>query len=95
MLEVSKKYEVLVTWFPTGRWAKRIPDLARKIAEAGHEIGNHGGWHGMPSQMSRDKVRRFTLEGEEILVEATGQKPTLFAPSWRRSQQKRDGSRCW
>lgn len=80
MLEVFKKYEVLATWFPTGRWAKRTPDLARKIAEAGHEIGNHGGWHGMPSQMSWDEVRRFILEGEEILVEATGQKPTLFAP---------------
>ena len=80
MLEVFERYEVSATWFPTGRWAKRTPDLARKIAEAGHEIGNHGGWHGMPSKMSRDEVRRLILEGEEILVEATGQKPTLFAP---------------
>lgn len=80
MLDVFRKFGVSATWFPTGRWAKRTPDLARKIADAGHEIGNHGGWHGMPSQMGRDEVRRLILEGEDVLVETTGQKPTIFAP---------------
>lgn len=80
MLEVFSQYGVAATWFITGRWAKRTPDLARKIADAGHEIGNHGGWHGMPSKMGREEVRRFITEGEDILVEVTGQKPTLFAP---------------
>ncbi|MGI6147821.1 MAG: polysaccharide deacetylase family protein [Limnochordia bacterium] len=80
MLAIFSRYGVSATWFLTGRWVKRAPETARKIGEAGHEIGNHGGWHGMPTEMGRDEVRRFILEGEDILIEATGQKPTLFAP---------------
>lgn len=80
MLETLEQYDVVATWFPTGRWAKESPALARMIADHGHEIGNHGGWHGMPSQMSADEVRRLILEGEEAIMNATGQKPNIFAP---------------
>jgi probable sporulation protein (polysaccharide deacetylase family) len=80
MLEVFQRYGVSATWFLTGRWAKRAPELARKISEAGHEIGNHGGWHGMPSEMGREEVRQFITDGENVLIEVTGQKPALFAP---------------
>jgi len=58
-----RDYDVIVTWFPTGRWVKQAPELARQISLAGHEIGNHGGWHGMPSQMGRDEVIRLIPGG--------------------------------
>lgn len=80
MLETFERFNVVTTWFPTGRWVKNSPELAKEIADAGHEIGNHGGWHGMPSQMSREEVAELITEGEEIIVEATGQKPVVFAP---------------
>lgn len=80
MLDVLRDYDVIVTWFPTGRWVKQAPELARQISLAGHEIGNHGGWHGMPSQMGRDEVIRLIQEGEDEITKATGQKPQIFAP---------------
>lgn len=80
MLDTFKRYGVLTTWFPTGSWVERFPDLAIMIAEAGHELGNHGGWHGMASQMSAEQVRDLILTGEEKIVQYTGQKPMLFAP---------------
>lgn len=80
MLEVLEEYDASTTWFPTGRWAERTPELARKIAQAGHEIGNHGGWHGMASQMSRSEVTRLIQEGEDKILQASGQKPLIFAP---------------
>jgi peptidoglycan/xylan/chitin deacetylase (PgdA/CDA1 family) len=58
----------------------RSPGLARLIAEAGHELGNHGGWHGMASKMSRDDVRKLILDGEQAIAQVTGRRPALFAP---------------
>lgn len=80
MLEVLAQADVTATWFLTGRWAKRTPELAKAISEAGHEIGNHGGWHGLPSEMSRSEVERLIQEGEELILAATGQRPQVFAP---------------
>ena len=80
MLDVLDHYKVTVTWFPTGRWVDQAPVLAREIALRGHEIGNHGGWHGMASQMSRGEVARLIQEGEDKITTATGQKPQVFAP---------------
>lgn len=80
MLAVFKHYEVVTTWFPTGTWVEKFPELAKEIANSGHEIGNHGGWHGLPSEMSTDQVRDLILTGEEKIVNITGQKPLLFAP---------------
>ncbi len=80
MLETFKHYEIQTSWFLTGNWAEKFPDLAAKIANAGHEIGNHGGWHGMASQMSSEQVRDLILSGEDKIMDVTGQKPMLFAP---------------
>lgn len=80
MLDVFAQYDIRTTWFPTGSWAIRFPELARLIAEAGHEVGNHGGWHGMPSQMTAEEVRELILDGEEKIINITGQKPRIFAP---------------
>ncbi|HPT83178.1 MAG TPA: polysaccharide deacetylase family protein [Limnochordia bacterium] len=80
LLEVLDQADVTVTWFLTGRWAKRAPELAKAISDAGHEIGNHGGWHGLPSAMSREETVRLIQEGEDLILEATGQRPQVFAP---------------
>ena len=80
MLDVFADYGVSATWFPTGRWAKVSPDLAKKISQAGHEMGNHGGWHGSASEMSRAETTRLIQEGEDLVLEASGQRPRVFAP---------------
>ncbi len=80
MLDVFAHYGVSATWFPTGRWVKVSPDLAKAISQAGHEIGNHGGWHGAASKMSRSEVARLIQEGEDAILVATGQRPQVFAP---------------
>lgn len=42
MLNIFKEYNIKITYFPTGRWAEKNPDLLKTIAKEGHEIGNHG-----------------------------------------------------
>ncbi|HHW72123.1 MAG TPA: polysaccharide deacetylase family protein [Firmicutes bacterium] len=80
LLEALEQADVTATWFLTGRWAKKAPELARAISSAGHEIGNHGGWHAEASKMGREEVVRLIQEGEDLILEATGQKPQAFAP---------------
>lgn len=58
----------------------------RKIADAGHEIGNHS-FHHEPwlHAFTKDRIRRELLDTEEHILRLTGQKPTGFrAPgfSW-------------
>lgn len=80
MLEVFRRYNVVTTWFLTGTWAEKYPDLAAAIAMDGHEIGNHGGWHALPSEMTREQIQDLILTGEDKIMDITGQKPMLFAP---------------
>jgi len=40
ILTVLEEKEVKATFFITGRFAKKFPELVKTIAHAGHEIGN-------------------------------------------------------
>ena len=40
-LDVLKNHNVKATFFLTGKWAEKFPSYARRIANEGHEIGNH------------------------------------------------------
>lgn len=74
------------TFFPTGQWAERHPDLIRQIAAAGHEIGNHGQSHPHPDNLSREENRQDILKGEATLKEITGKKPVLYSPPYGESK---------
>ena len=82
MLAILRNYGVRATFFLTGRWARRSPELARRIAEEGHEIGNHGLDHLHPSRLSDAELRRLVEENAALLEQLTGQRPVLFAPPY-------------
>ena len=42
MLAVLREKDVKATFFVTGRFAEKFPDLVKTIAADGHEIGSHG-----------------------------------------------------
>ncbi|MBO5479376.1 MAG: polysaccharide deacetylase family protein [Clostridia bacterium] len=41
ILDTLSKYKIKVTFFMVGEWVDKYPEAVKKIAEAGHEIGNH------------------------------------------------------
>ena len=45
LLEQLGELDVRATFFIQGRWAEAFPDQARRIADAGHLIGNHSHYH--------------------------------------------------
>lgn len=81
MLEIFRKNQIHVTFFPTGRWAEKFPELVMQIARDGHEIGNHGFSHASPNGMSLEQNKAEIRHSEEVIKEITGQITRLFAPA--------------
>ncbi|MEU6084070.1 polysaccharide deacetylase family protein [Streptomyces sp. NPDC047108] len=45
VLSVLREEKASATFFPTGDFAERLPDAVRRIAAAGHGLGNHSHTH--------------------------------------------------
>src|SRR5699024_9778216 len=77
-----EKYQAKATFFMLGNNAKRMPETARKIAEAGHEIANHSVDHPNLAHLSKANINQQMARSKEMIEKATGQCPTLFRPPY-------------
>lgn len=83
ILKTLQQEKVNATFFFVGTWVKSFPELVREIAAAGHEIANHGSYHGHPLQMNREDLKKLINDNEELLQSVTGGTPAkLFAPPY-------------
>ncbi|MGI6713097.1 MAG: polysaccharide deacetylase family protein [Bacillota bacterium] len=80
MLQVLEKNKVHATFFLTGRWTEKFPDLALTIAQKGHEIGNHGFSHNSPNKMSLEQNKEEINRAAQIIKSATTKQTVLYAP---------------
>ncbi len=80
ILKTLEKEKVKATFFLDGSWTKKYPDEAKKIAEAGHEIGSHAYSHPNMSRLSLTRMEQEITKTNAVIVQATGITPTLFAP---------------
>lgn len=63
------------TFFLQGRWVRAYPGLARRVAEAGHAIGNHSHHHAPMDAFTDEWLRRDVREAEETIQAAAGVDP--------------------
>lgn len=82
MLDILRQKNVKATFFLGGTWVKKYPELAARIAVEGHVIGNHGYSHPHPDRLSKSENMKEIKRADEIIVQATGVKPKLFAPPY-------------
>ena len=80
ILAVLEENDISATFFLTGRWCDNNAALAKDIAEAGHELGNHGYSHSSPNASSIQEIVDEITRTEESIQNATGIKTHLFAP---------------
>ncbi|WP_156424269.1 polysaccharide deacetylase family protein [Bacillus sp. FJAT-27445] len=80
MLAVLKEHNVLASFFLEGNWVKKNPELAKMIADAGHEIGNHSYSHADMKKISKDKALEELRKTNEVIKATTGIKCVWFAP---------------
>ncbi len=82
ILEILKNNNCHATFFFVGTWVRDFPDLGRKIAHDGHEIGNHGYYHVHPAKLNKTELQKLILDNEAILVKEFNRAEKLFAPPY-------------
>ncbi|MCL5959058.1 MAG: polysaccharide deacetylase family protein [Chloroflexi bacterium] len=82
IMAVLRQYGVHSTFFLTGAWVKRYPDMARKMVADGHELGNHSFDHPDFTKISNARMVSEIAETEELIRKVTGvgTKPWFRAP---------------
>lgn len=80
ILDILEEYGVKATFFVIGENADRYPDLVRREADEGHEIGNHTYTHPITSSPSEKEIIEEVGRTEETILRITGSRPKLFRP---------------
>jgi peptidoglycan/xylan/chitin deacetylase (PgdA/CDA1 family) len=84
MLEEFKKAQAQVTFFVTGSWAEKNPELLKQMSEAGHSIQNHAYKHVHFSSLSDAEAQAQIKKAEAVIEKIIGKKTRFFAPPlWR------------
>lgn len=80
LLEILRQHNVKTTFFLTNIWLKKYPDVAKKIAAEGHEIGLHSATHPHFTSLTEEQMEQELRENHRLVEEITGYKPELFRP---------------
>lgn len=80
ILATLKKHNVKASFFLEGRWVKNNPGMAKMIADAGHEIGNHSFTHPNMKELSAAKINEEVVKTNEVIEAVTGAKVKWLAP---------------
>jgi len=82
LLDVLSVAGVRATFFLVGRQVDRYPELARRIAAEGHQIGNHTYTHAyLPLHRGRTVDRQLD-QTDRAIADATGLVPDLVRPPY-------------
>lgn len=83
ILDMLKAKEVKATFFVPGYTAELYPDLIKRIADEGHEVGAHGYLHEPVSKLDPIEEEVALVKTCTILEQLIGRKPVGYrAPLW-------------
>ena len=81
VLDVLGRYGIKATFFLTGRQVEKHPEIAKRIVEEGHMVGNHTYSHSpMFALWNRRRVMQDVYCARQIIEDAVGLRPRLFRP---------------
>jgi peptidoglycan/xylan/chitin deacetylase (PgdA/CDA1 family) len=78
ILDVLKREGVKATFFVLGRHADRWPALVKRMADEGHQLGNHGYFHRKLHRRTPGYVRDDLTRGAQAIERASGVRPRVF-----------------
>lgn len=78
LLDILEKYCAPATFFQCGANVRRLPPVAREVALAGHEIGNHSDTHPYLCFKSLRFIMDQLARAQESIEDAAGVRPRLF-----------------
>ena len=82
VLDVLAREGVRAAFFLIGQRARRAPEEARRIADAGHDLGNHTWSHPSLWRCGPAHTEREIGDGHAAIADAAGAPPRFFRPPW-------------
>jgi polysaccharide deacetylase family protein (PEP-CTERM system associated) len=90
LLNDLERYGIKATFFCLGKLANERPDVIKRIAEKGHEIGCHSNEHTWLNKMDEETLRKDTSEAIMALEDVSGQKVISYrAPAFSITPQNK------
>lgn len=80
LLRILRENKVKCTFFLCGLWLEKYPEMVKRIAAEGHEIGNHSYTHPHLNNLSPEEIAHELLRTHELIKELTGQISKVFRP---------------
>ena len=82
ILGLLDRYGARATFFCVGHHVAALPEEVRRIAGAGHEVGNHSWSHPFLPDLTPAQLREQIDRTAEAVERVTGQAPTRFRPPY-------------
>ena len=80
MLRILAENDVKATFFLCGYWVEKYPEEVKKIAQAGHDLGNHSASHPHMAQLNPQQIAEELQKCHRLVKELTGIEMDLFRP---------------
>ncbi|MDR3404580.1 MAG: polysaccharide deacetylase family protein [Chthoniobacter sp.] len=92
ILDVLKQYQVPAVFFVVGKNAEQHPALLRRMAQEGHEIGNHSFSHPDLAKLSPFQQDMELAATQRIIQVTTGRSTLLFRPPYGGNPEPREAA---
>ena len=87
ILRLLNERSIPTTWFIPGHTIDSYPSCVAAVHAAGHEIGNHGWTHRVPSTLGAEGEEQELVRGNESIMRLTGRAPRGYrSPAWDLSE---------
>lgn len=80
ILDTLKEQGVTALFFVTGDYAKREPELIRRMIAEGHAVGNHGMTHASAPTLSEEALREEIMSLHDYVLDNYGYEMQYFRP---------------
>ncbi len=80
ILSILKEYNIKTTFFLAGYWIDKYPQYVIRIAQEGHEIGNHSYSHPHMNSLSFNEIVKELEKNHAMIYDLTQQNQILFRP---------------
>ena len=82
LLDILESESISVTFFVLGKAAQAYPDIVKRAAADGHEIGSHTWGHADLTTLSAGRILSEVDDAADIIEKTTGFKPSVTRPPY-------------
>src|SRR5699024_9350397 len=82
ILDILSQHGAVATFFMLGSQVDYYPDIAKRVADEGHEIGNHTQNHKDLTTLGQNAIHTEITESADKIQQATGIWPHLVRPPY-------------